>query len=138
MFNYNVHSDIIHSYSSKLIFSNFTLFRENKHCNQLIDLKDKFEYIILKDNATLQIINNDVKNEVVSVANVYNHPFRHCMFQFISNSQDNFHNFHVILSPNREHEVDSKRGNSTLNKLTAHCKWIKEMPFRGIDYSVRS
>ena len=136
MFNYNVHSDIIHSYSSKLIFSNFTSFRKNEYCNQLIDLKDKLEYIILKDNATLQIINNDVKNEVVSVANVYNHPFRHCMFQFISNSQDSFHYFHVILSPNREHEVDSKRGNSTLNKLTTHCKWIKEMAFHGIDYSI--
>ena len=133
MFNYNVHSDIIHSYSSRLIFSNFTSFYRNIYCTQLITLNDKWQYIVLKDNATMTIAFNDVLNEIISISKVYNHPFQYCLFQFISSTQDNFQHFNISLSGNREHEVDSKRSNSTLNKLSAHCKQINETAFQGID-----
>ena len=135
VFNYNVHSDIILFPFIKTDLFKFTLFYENNYCNQLIYLIDTWEYIILKDKATLQIRYNDVVDEIIRVEKVYNHPFQYCLFQFISNTQDNFNNFHIILSANREHVVDPKRSNSILNELTAYCKRINETAFQGIDNS---
>ena len=138
VFGSSFYSDIIHSHSSKLIFSNHTLFYGNYYCDQLIRLDGNWQYIILKDNATIEFINNTLNNELVSVPITYNHPFRYCFFQFISDAQNYFFNtnFNINFSNNKEQGVNTKRGNSTLNQLTSHCKWIDESLFQNSDGSI--
>jgi len=137
IFSKNIHSDIIYSHSSKLIFSNYTLFYRNEYCSQLISLTGKWQYILLNDHAKLKITSNKVYNEVITVAKTYNHPFRHCLFQFNSTTQNNFNNFIISISANFEEGVNSKRNNSTLNELSSHCKWINETAkaFQSVDNS---
>ena len=122
LFTDNINSDIIHSFSSKLIFSNYTLFYENNYCNQLINLNGKWQYITLKNFATLEILLNTVYNQLISVARTYNHPFQYCLFQLILTTHNNTENIHIEVIGNIEKGVDAQRSNSSLNELSSHCK----------------
>ena len=124
---------IIHGLSSKFMFSNYTLFFENCYCDQLIRLEGKWQYIVLKDFATIKFFYNELYNELVTVPIIYNHPFRYCLFQFTSNAQNDFYNFNISFLRNTEKKVSTERGNSTLNQLSSHCKWINETSFQNAD-----
>ena len=133
IFTRNAYSDIIYSYSSKLIFSNHTSFYSNSLFNQLIRLNGNWQYITLKDYATLEFIDNDAYNELISVPIIYNHPFQYCLFQFISDTHNDFQNFNISILENLE--KGTERGNSTLNELSSHCKWINETTLQNTDES---
>ena len=135
IFSWNSYSDIIYSYSSKLIFSNHTLFYTNFLCNQLISLDGNWQYITLKDYATLEFIDNHAYNELISVPIMYNHPFQYCLFQFIPDTHNDIQKFNISVLENTEEGVNTERGNSTLNNLSSHCKWINETILQNADKS---
>ena len=129
------YSDIIYSHSSQLIFSNYTLFYKNHYCDHLIRLEGNWQYITLKDNATIEFIGNNVHDELVSVPKTYNHPFRYCLFQFISYPPNDLQSFNIKFSINTEQAVNTERSNSSLNELSSHCKWINEATLQHVDKS---
>lgn len=133
----NGYTDIIYSHSSQLMFSNYTLFYNNRDCDHLIRLDGDWQYITLKDNATIEFRENYVHDELVSVPETYNHPFRYCLFQFIlyRYPQNNFQSFDISFSRNIERAVNTKRSNSSLNELSSHCKWINEPTPQNVDKS---
>ena len=132
IFARNSYSDIIYSHSSKLMFSNYTLFYRNFLCNQLIGLDGDWQYILLKDYATIEFIDNSINNELISVPIRYNHPFQYCIFQFISDTHNDIQNFNITVLKNTEKGINIERGNSTLNELSSHCKWINETAFQDV------
>ena len=84
------------------MFSNDTSFYRNSECNQLISLDGNWQYITVKDYSTINFIGNNLYNELVSVPTAHNHPFRYCIFQFISDAQDHFYSFDISFSKNIE------------------------------------
>ena len=129
------YNDIIYSHSSQLMFSNYTLFYGNRNCDHLIKLEGNWQYITLKDNATIEFRDNDVYDELVSVPKMYNHPFRYCLFQFISYPPNDIQSFNIRFSNNIEQAVNTERSNSSLNALSSHCKWINETTLQNVDKS---
>ena len=62
---------------------------------------------------------SELQNEIISVSKVHNNPFPYCIIQLNS---DFYQNFSINIFNNTERSVDSNRSNSTINKLTSHCK----------------
>ena len=122
-FTGNILSTIIYSYSSKLIFTNTTIFHKNEGCKHLLSLNGKWLYISLAEHTNIAISDNVLDSEMISVPQVYNYPFPYCIFQFNSND----HNISINILNNIEKMVDPNRSNSTINKLTLHCKMNQEM-----------
>ena len=115
----NTLSTIIHSDSSKLIFTNATAFHRNDDCTNLVHLSGKWLYIILAEHANFTISFNKLENEIISVPKVYNNPFPYCIFQFNSSF---YQNYSVYIFNNTERSVNYNRSNSTINRLTLNCK----------------
>lgn len=114
----NIFTTIICSDSSKLIFTNTTIFHENL-CYYLLRLNGKWLHISLAEHANFTISSNELENEIISVSKVYNNPFPYCIIQLNS---DFYQNFSISIFNNIEKSVNSNRSNSTINKLTSHCK----------------
>ena len=110
---------IIHSDSSKIIFTNTTVFHQNELCMYLLNLNGKWLDILLAEHANVTISYNQLENEIISISKVYNNPFPLCIFQFNSNF---YQNFSINIFNNTERSVDPNRSNSTINKFTSHCK----------------
>ena len=110
--------NIINSDSSKLIFTNTTIFHENK-CYYLLKLNGKWLHISLAEHAKFTVSSNVLDKEIISVSKVFNNPFPYCIIQLNS---DFYQNFSINIFNNTERSVDSNRSNSTINKLTSHCK----------------
>ena len=125
----NVLSTIIYTDSSKLLFTNTTIFHNNKGCKYLISLNGKWLYISLSDRANITMSSNELENEMISIPIMYNQPFPYCIFQFNSNHQ----NISINILDNVEKLVDLKRSNSTINKLTSHCKLSQEMELPAVE-----
>ena len=121
-FTGNILSTIIYSYSSKLIFTNTTIFHKNEECKHLLSLNGKWLYISLAEYANIAISDNVLENEIISVSKVFNHPFPYCVFQF----GINYHKISINIVNNIEKLVNLKRSNSTINKLTSHCKLYQD------------
>ena len=126
----NIFSTIIYSDSSKLIFTNTVVFHRNEECNYLISLNRKWLFILLVEQVNVTISFNKLRNEIISVSKVYNYPFPYCIFQLSSNF---YQNFSINLFNNTENLVNSNRSNSTINKLTSHCKMNYEIKLYDVE-----
>ena len=123
--------EIIQSSSSLLYFSNSTLF-EGNDVVQIITLYPKLSYLVLLGNANLTFSNNIVRNEMIEVVTIYNHPYPYCLFQYYvpeNNKPEDFQInflFDYIDPPNAElfREIDS------INKLTSQCNWANDAAFQ--------
>ena len=110
--------NIINSDSSKLIFTNTTIFHENI-CYYLLRLNGEWLHISLAEHAKFTVSSNVLDKEIISVSKVFNNPFPYCIIQLNS---DFYQNFSINIFNNTEISLDFNRSNSTINKLTSHCK----------------
>ena len=99
-------TSIIHLDSSKITFTNTTVFHQNELGMYLLNLNGKWLDILLAEQANVTISYNKLENEIISISKVYNNPFPLCIFQFNSNF---YQNFSINIFNNTERSVDPNR-----------------------------
>ena len=125
----NQATEILHSFSSLLHFSNTTIFSRNRS-KYVIFLDGQSSYIALFKNGSL-IFNHNAVVEIIKVSISHNYPNPYCLFQYFSPIRNEFRDFRVEFQILQN--KNSKTKISEINRLTTHCKWVPGAAFYNID-----
>ena len=126
--------EIVYLSSSKLSFSNKTLFADNS-CNYVIHLSCEKCYLVLQGSANITLFYNRIANELIYVPIRTNYPYPYCLFQYYSITKNQYSNFQINLVFNlgSQHSTIWKYGTGlqyTIHRLISHCKWAPGTTFQ--------
>ena len=124
--NNTCNGSVIHLYESKVYIANYTLFLSNKAKAVITYRSRKYYYLILTDNAILNVSNNSFIDFTYTITLLPKVP--KCYFQYFNTRQLDYHhgNYSIIFNKNNE-----KYAHIAYNNLyIVHCSWLPRSAYK--------